>query len=498
MSKRVAATRSHCLVFHHAEARHRPRETRRAIWLIAAVAFLFCLMMSLIGAAEEAPPSEGSNNTPMQTWNWHVQNTDIVQGDPGFPAKYSGPASLNRTGNVKETISLDLFAGVRLWRGAEAHVDGLMWQGFGLSTTHGIEAFPNGDAFKTGTKPSNLTFARLFLRQTVGLGGEQEDVPDNQLTLAGRQDISRLTFTLGRFTPTDVIDRNTYAHDPETQFMNWALVTNLAWDYGQDTVGYTTGLAVELNQPNWALRYTFFTMPPYHNFENIGSGDSGDDQYLMWPARGGYGPFLRSWAMAAEFERRYSISSHPGAIRGLAWLNEADMASYDAATSILLAKGPGADISPAQAYRYKYGFGLNWEQEIAKNAGIFSRLGWNDGKTQAMEYTDANWTASLGVSVKGNRWQRPGDTVGLAGVLSGASRQQQKFLAAGGVGILDGDGALTYGSEKVVETYYDFQIWKTIHVAVDYQFISNPAFNRDRGPVSVFGGRLHWELNQGI
>jgi high affinity Mn2+ porin len=174
------------------------------------------------------------------------------------------------------------------------------------------------------------------------------------------------------------------------------------------------------------------------------------------------------------------------------------MASYNAATAILLAKGPGADISPAQAYRYKYGFGLNWEQEIAKNAGIFSRLGWNDGKTQAMEYTDANWTASLGVSVKGNRWQRPGDTVGLAGVLSGASRQQQKFLAAGGVGILDGDGALTYGSEKVVETYYDFQIWKTIHVAVDYQFISNPAFNRDRGPVSVFGGRLHWELNQGI
>ncbi|MGC1812149.1 MAG: carbohydrate porin [Candidatus Binataceae bacterium] len=454
--------------------------------------------MSLIGAAQEFPPPDGSNNTPMQTWNWHVQNTDIVQGDPGFPAKYSGPASLNRTGNVKETISLDLFAGVRLWRGAEAHVDGLMWQGFGLSTTHGIEAFPNGDAFKTGTKPSNLTFARLFLRETVGLGGEQEDVPDDQLTLAGRQDISRLTFTLGRFSPTDVIDRNTYAHDPETQFMNWALVTNLAWDYGQDTVGYTTGLAVELNQRSWALRYTFFTMPPYHNFENIGSGDSGDDQYLMWPARGEYGPFLRSWAMAAEFERRYSISGRPGAIRVLAWLNEADMASYNAATAILLAKGPGADISPAQAYRYKYGFGLNWEQEIAKNAGIFSRLGWNDGRTQAMEYTDANWTASLGVSVKGNRWQRPGDTVGLAGVLSGASRQQQKFLAAGGVGILDGDGALTYGSEKVVETYYDFQIWKTIHVAVDYQFISNPAFNRDRGPVSVFGGRLHWELNQGI
>ena len=177
------------------------------------------------GAADEGA------NGPDQIWNWHVQNTDIVQGDPGFPAKYSGPESLNSTGNVKETVSLDLFAGVRLWRGAEAHVDGLMWQGFGLSTTLGIEAFPNGDAYKAGTKFPNLMFARLFIRQTIGLGGEQEDVPDDQLTLAGKQDISRLTFTIGRFTPLDIFDHNTYAQDPHTQFMNWALVANLAWDY---------------------------------------------------------------------------------------------------------------------------------------------------------------------------------------------------------------------------------------------------------------------------
>jgi high affinity Mn2+ porin len=442
---------------------------------------------SILGAIENG------GNGPDQIWNWHVQNTDIVQSDPGFPAKYSGPASLNSAGNVKETVSADLFVGVRLWRGAEAHVDGLMWQGFGLSTTHGIEAFPDGDAYKFGTKIPNLTFARLFLPQTIGLGGEKEDVPDDQLTLAGKEDISRLTFAIGRFTPLDFCDHNAYAQDPHTQFMNWALMANLTWDYGQDTVGYTTGFAAELNQPKWALRYTFFSMPPYQNFQNRGSGDSGDDQILMWPARGAYGPFLRSWAMAAEFERRYRVNAHPGTIRFLAWLNEADMASYSAATAILLAKGPGADISAAQAYRYKYGFGLNWEQELAENVGIFSRLGWNDGKTQAMEFSDANWTASIGVSVKGDRWQRPGDTYGLAGILSGISRDNQRFLNAGGLGILDGDGALTYGSEKVMETYYDFQIWKTVHLAVDFQFVSNPAFNRDRGPVSVFEGRLHWE-----
>jgi high affinity Mn2+ porin len=331
-------------------------------------------------------------------------------------------------------------------------------------------------------------FAHLFIRQTIGLGGDQEDVPDGQLSLAGKQDVSRLTFTLGRFSPLDVCDNNTYAQDPHTQFMNWAMMGNLTWDYGQDTLGYALGFTVELNQPHWAWRYGFFQMPRDKN------GFSGDDQLLMWPPSGAFGPFLNDWAMMTEGERRWSINSHPGTIRLLAWLNEADMASYSAATAILLADGPGADISPARAFRYKYGFGLNWEQEIVKDVGLFSRLGWNDGHEETWTFTDANWSASLGVSVKGEAWSRPDDTVGLAGVVSGASSENQKFLEAGGTDMLDGDGALTYRPEKVLETYYNCQIWKTIHVTFDYQFIANPAFNAARGPVSVFGARLHWEF----
>ncbi len=438
--------------------------------------------------------TDNGENGADQLWNWHLQNTDIGQGDPAFAAKYSGTNSLNSRGEVQETVTLDLFAGVRLWRGAEAHVDGLVWQGFGLSKTLGIEDFPNGDAYKVGTQTPYLMFARLFLRQTIGLGGEQEDVPDGQLTLAGKEDISRLTFTIGRFTLLDIFDHNTYAQDPHTQFMNWAMAGNLAWDYPADSIGYTTGIAVELNQPRWALRYGFFQMPRVQNYFTA------DDQILMGRPAGGSGsagtdgPFLRAWGMVVEFERRYSVNAHPGAIRFTPFLNEADMTSNHAATAILIAKGPGADVSAAQAFRYKYGVGLNWEQEVAENVGMFSRLGWNDGHEQAWAYADANWTASIGVSVKGGQWQRPGDTYGLAGIVSGASRSNQQYLNAGGLGIEAGDGALTYGSEKVMETYYDFQIWKPVHVAVDYQFISNPAFNRDRGPVSVFGLRLHWEL----
>ncbi|MEA3198405.1 MAG: high affinity Mn2+ porin [Gammaproteobacteria bacterium] len=457
-------------------------------------AALILTIASMTSTLAEPAIDTSSNDGGADNWNWHAQNTDIYQATLPFVAKYSGPHSLNNVGETQETVSVDLDVGVRPWSGAEFHVDGLMWQGFGLSRTFGVVAFPNGEAYKAGTEAPNLMFSRLFVRQTIGLGGEQEDVPDGPLTLAGSQDISRLTFTFGRMSFLDVFDHNTYAGDPRTQFMNWALMANLTWDYGQDTIGYGTGATVELNQPNWTLRYGFFQMPAYVNTGNVGSGNGGEDQILAWPARGKYAPLFKSWSMATELEGRYGVNAHPGAIRFLAWADEADDDTYQEAATILRANGPNADISPAQAYHYSYGFGLNWEQEVIENVGMFSRLGWNDGRSQALEFSDANWSASLGIQVKGGYWNRPNDTVGLGGVVSGISSDNQKFLAAGGFGIEDGDGALTYGRESVVETYYDAELWKGIHGTLDYQYIQNPAFNRDRGRVSVFGGRIHAEF----
>jgi high affinity Mn2+ porin len=207
--------------------------------------------------------------------------------------------------------------------------------------------------------------------------------------------------------------------------------------------------------------------------------------------------------MMAELERRYRVNGHPGAIRFLTWLDEANMASYRVATAILLVNPPGPQVgqgagvtipAAARADRHKYGFGLNWEQEVAKNVGVFSRLGWTDGHNETWTFTDADWSASMGVSVKGEAWHRPDDTFGFAGIASGASRDNQRFLAAGGTDMLDGDGNLKYGWETVLETYYDLPIYKNVHAALDYQFITAPAFNRDRGPVSVFAARFHWEL----
>jgi high affinity Mn2+ porin len=406
-----------------------------------------------------------------QSWNWHVQNTVIVQYHPGFSSRYSGPNSLSSASEVKETISLDLLVGARLWRGAEFHVDGLMWQGFGLSDTRGVDGFPNGEAFRLGTEVPNVNFTRVFIRQTIGLGGEQDEVEDDQFQLAGKRDVSRVTLTLGRMSAKDIFDNNAYANDSRTQFMNWALMANEAWDYPGDSLGYITGFAAELNQPKWAARYGFFQMP------RVSNGTALDSH------------FLEAWGMVTELEGRYSIATHPGTVRLIAFLNHAHMGSYRDAV-----ENPArpADIQATRSYRYKYGVGLNVEQEVAKNVGAFARVGWSDGENEAWVFSDVDRTATLGISVKGESWDRPNDTFGLAGVLNGLSGVHRDFFGAGGAGILAGDGALTYGLEEIIETYYSFQVWKTVHVSLDYQFINHPAFNRDRGPVSVLGARLHW------
>lgn len=431
--------------------------------------------------------NENASEDQRQRWSLHGQSTLIVQGYPGLQATYTGPNSLPTGGQAKETLSTDLYGGGRLWSGAEAHFDVLMWQGFGLDNTYGVEDFPNGEAYKAGTGTPRVNIARLFIRHTISLGGgrEQQFVPGDELTLAGKQDASQLTFTIGRFSPKDLFDNNAYANDPRRQFMNWALMANVAWDYPSDALGYTTGIGIELNQPKWSLRYGFFQI------DHLRNAWTAEDEFFTFPGYSGAGDgaFFKSWGMAAEYERRYSLNAHPAAIRFLAYLNQGRFGSYEEALSV-----PGADISQTREYRHRYGFGLNWEQEITKSIGVFSRAGWNDGHNEAWMFTDINHSASLGISVKGDAWHRSDDTVGVAGVMSGISRVNQKFLEAGGSGVLDGDGALNYGWEKASEIYYDCKLSKNLHAALDYQFVADPAFNRDRGSVSIFATRLHWEF----
>jgi high affinity Mn2+ porin len=434
------------------------------------------------GAQDLAPRNAGSNapslapqNPPAakeQFWNIHGQATYVGDWHPSFPANYSGPESLDNHSQTAETFSAELFLGARLWKGAEFHVDGLFWQGFGFNQTLGIEAFPSAQAYKIGSFHGNVAPVRVFLRQTIGLGGEEEPVPDDALHLAGQQDVSRITLTVGEISVLDIFDQNTYAGDSTSQFLNWALVGNEAWDYPANSLGYITGFAAELSQSNWTARYGFFQMPKHQNGVGI------NEQYLQ------------SWGMVTELERRFVLHNHPGAVRLLAFLNRVDSGTYADAVDSPVRPAVVADPS----YRLNYGFGLNSEYELAKGVGVFARLGWNAGQTPDWAYADVSKSGSAGVSVNGDFWRRPGDTVGLAGVVNGISRVQQQFLADGGLGILAGDGKLNYGLEQSLETYYKFQIWKTVNATADYQYVTNPGYNKDRGPVSVLSMRLHVEF----
>jgi high affinity Mn2+ porin len=439
----------------------------------AAVAALTVAMTAT--AQDAAPPVVNTNAAAAAApwWNWHVLNTEVGQWHPSFPAQYSGPESLDNHSLTAETVSLELFLGARLWQGAEFHVDGLYWQGFGFNQTLGVEAFPSAEAYKIGSFHGNVCPARVFLRQTIGLGGEQEPVPDDSLHLGGQQDISRLTLTVGQISVLDIFDQNSYAGDPATQFLNWALVGNEAWDYPANSLGFISGFAAELNQRNWTVRYGMFQIPRVQN------GMAEDPAYL------------RAWGMVTELERRFTLRDHPGAVRLLAFLNRAHMGSY--AEAVDNPQRP-ADIVATRAYRLKYGFCLNAEYELSKGIGFFTRLGWNDGQTEDWAYADVQKAASAGLSIKGDFWHRTNDTVALAGNVNAISRVQQQFFADGGLGILAGDGALNYGLEKMLETYYSYHVWKTLYLTADYQFIIDPSYNRARGPVSVVSGRVHWEF----
>jgi high affinity Mn2+ porin len=407
-----------------------------------------------------------------QFWNVHMQATYVGDWHSSFPAQYSGPESLDNHASTAETVSADLFLGARLWRGAEFHLDGLFWQGFGFNRTLGIEAFPSAEAYKIGSFAGNVCPSRVFVRQTFGLGGEEEPVADDALHLGGQQDVSRITLTVGEISVLDIFDQNSYAGDAAGQFLNWALVGNEAWDYPANSLGFITGFAAEWNQRDWTARYGFFQMPRVQNAMAID------------------GKYLQAWGMVTEFERRFVLRAHPGAVRLLAFLNRAHSGTYSEALDSPMQPVVVRDPD----YCLNYGFCLNTEYELTKGVGVFARLGWNAGQTPDWCYADVQKSGSAGLSIKGDFWHRPNDTFGLAGIINGISRVQQQFLADGGLGILAGDGTLSYALEKTLETYYKAQIWKNLYATADYQYVIDPAYNAARGPVSILAMRFHWEF----
>ncbi|WP_228749254.1 carbohydrate porin [Bradyrhizobium sp. BR 10261] len=418
-------------------------------------------------------PKSDITDTESSRWEIHGQSTALAQGHPSFSALYTGPNSLTTSPDLQETWSNSLYLNARLWDGGEVYFNPELLQGFGFNNTTGAGGFPNGEAQKSGFPYPHFNASRLFVRQTFGLGGEQEELASGQLQLAGKADISRLTLQVGKFSVVDVFDGNAYAHDPRKDFMNWSIWASGAFDYAADKLGLGYGATAELNQKQWALRGGYFLMDAVSNSNNFDMNIGRRGEYVV------------------ELETRYSLFGQPGKLRTLGFVNSAFSGSY---RETLDNPAFGVDITQTRRGRLKYGYALNLEQAVTDDIGVFGRWSWNDGRNEIMAFTDIDRSLSGGVSVKGTKWGRPDDVVAIAGAVNGLSQDHRDFIAAGGLGPLIGDGALNYRNERVLETYYAYALNKALTFTADYQLIVNPAYNADRGPVSVFSGRLHGEF----
>ena len=432
-----------------------------------------------LGAPTAYTPDFAASQTQFPNWEIHGQTTYIQQGYPAFHSPYLGENSFTPWPQTRETWTISAFLGLRLWDGGELYYNPELLQGFGLHATTGAAGFPNGEAQKSNFPYPRYSTSRLFLRQTFGLGGEQESVESSYGQMAGKRDVSRVTVQVGRFAVHDVFDNNAYAMDPRADFMNWSIWAAGAFDYPADRVGLGYGTVAELNQKYWAVRAGYFLAGVEPNSNQF-------DTRLF--ARGGY---------VTELETRYSLFSQPGKFRIGLWANSYFSGSYSEALDLTLLN-PGLDPTDAieltRKGRIKYGYYLNVEQAVSDEVGVFSRWSWNDGKTEIMAFTDIDASFSLGTSIKGTRWGRPDDRIGLAGAINTLSQDHRDYIAAGGLGILIGDGRLNYRPEHVLETFYTMSLWKGVIMTFDYQFLKNLAHNADRGPVSIFAARLHGEF----
>jgi high affinity Mn2+ porin len=411
--------------------------------------------------------------------NFHGQTTFVWQGYPAIRSPYAGPFSLPGSGLGRETFDATLYAGIRLWQGAEVWITPEIDQGFGFADTHGVAGFPSGESYKLGSSYPYTRMQRIFFRQTVNLGGEVEKVDADISQFAGTRTENRLVLTIGKFAIVDIFDANKYANSPKTDFLNWSLINAGTFDYAGDGWGYTYGAAAEWYQGSWTLRAGVFDLS-----KTPAGGGS--------PHGGSLDPTFQQYAVLAEIEKRYELWGQPGKLKVTGFVNRGRAGRFQDAIALAQITGEPADIIAVRSYTSRPGVSMNLEQQISDTVGVFARAGWADGNIEPWDFTDIDRTVSGGVSINGKNWGRPDDTIGIAGVYNNISSVHRAFFDAGGLGILIGDGQLPNpGPERIFEAYYSYALPSNMRVSFDYQFIANPAYNTDRGPVNVFAGRFH-------
>lgn len=410
-------------------------------------------------------------------WWLSAQANSIAQFQPGFHSPYQGEHSFEPDDHARISFVATVYGGYELTPWTAIVVAGESAGGGGLSDALGIAGFTNLDVVRNPTLGIAPYVGRAFVDQIIPLSDTYVAADRNPLHVIRRLPDHRIEIRAGKFSTVDVFDPNEGATDSHLQFMNWSVDNNGAYDYAADTRGYSLGATIEYAAPLFAVRFGEMLMPTVAN--------GIDYDWDLANAR----------AENLEVEAHDCIAGHPGLVRVLGYANHANMGRYSEAIAEARNLGEMPDITATRVKgRVKYGFGLNAEQEVIEDLHVFGRLGWNEGHYESFAYTEIDNSVMVGGDLRGGRWHRPGDKVGLAFVSNGLSQDHRDYLAIGGEGFILGDGALHYGRETIVEAYYTARAYRGIFPAVDVQVVDHPGYNTDRGPAVVGSVRLHVEL----
>jgi high affinity Mn2+ porin len=440
---------------------------RAAEWLLLTVA-----IAAAQSSAAQSSAVQSVTGPDEESFAAHGQFTYVEQETSGFNAPYAGRNSLSPDRGA-ETTDATLYLGARLWQGAEGWINGEIDQGFGLDDTLGVAGFPSGEAYKVGKNQPYLRMPRLFARQTLNLDDSRRTIDAAANQLGGSRSDNRIVVTLGKFSVGDVFDTNQYAHDPRSDFLNWAAIDAGTFDYAADAWGYTVGAAIEWYRNSWTLRGGLFDLSNIPNSAHLDPG-------------------FHEFQSVLELEKRHEIAGHTGRLLLTVFDSRGRMGLLTDAVALADSTGGPVEIAAVREYRGRAGVSMNLEQQLTSGLGAFLRLGKAAGNVEPYEFTDIDRTVSGGLSLQGASWHRADDTLGLAAIDNGISATRERYLNAGGLGILVGDGRLPHpGPEQIIETYYSLAVFRTAHISADYQWINHPAYNRDRGPVSVLALRLH-------
>ena len=443
-----------------------------------------CLTIAILCiSASNSTNAQTSDTLTAGKWTSHFQTTVITQLHPGFRSLYSGKNSLADTAEPAATsLTATLFIGRMLWKGAAFYFNPEISGGNGLSFSTGVAGALNGETYRIGAVAPQVFIARAYLQQHIPLGNtDYAAIPDDVNRIQNKIPVNRITISAGKFAIADFYDDNAYSRDPRTQFLNWSAWSNGAWDYPANTRGYTFGIVAELIKRLWAIRFSSVSVPRIAN-----------SHFMEYN--------IHAHSETFEFHYKFSINHHPGNVRFTASNTLSQAPSYQDAlkaiadnNSFLLDVIQGDKEHKLYGGK-KFGLGLNADQELTNQIGFFSRLGWNDGKYATWSFTEIDRTINAGVSVKGSKWKRADDVFGIIGIINNISKAHQRFLKAGGYGFIIGDGKLNYANENIIEAYYNIKLTKFFWFSFDYQFVNNPGYNKDRGPVHVFGVRGHVEI----